>query len=61
MPIFSFTGYALTELFGKHDNNDKFINKRARLFKHKTCLKRGEKKKLLGRHNKDISLKTFAK
>ena len=25
------------------------------------CLKRVEKKKLLGRHNKDISLSTFAK
>ena len=38
-------------------NDDKFINKRVRLFIHQTMpLRRVEKKKLLGRHNKDIYL-----
>ena len=55
MPIFSFIGYNLTELFRKPEIDDKLINKRVRLFIHQTiCLKRAEKKKLLGRHNKVV-------
>ena len=34
--------------------DDKFINKRVRLFIHQTCLKRVEKRKSLGRHNNYI-------
>ena len=42
--------------------DDKFMNKRVRLFIHETCvLRRVEKKKLLGRPNKGISLNTIAK
>ena len=41
--------------------DDKFINKRVRPFIHQICLKRVEKKKLLRRHSKVISLNTFAK
>ena len=36
MPIFSFTGYTLTELFRNLTIDDKFINKRVRLFIHQT-------------------------
>ena len=55
MPIFSFIGHNLTELFRKPEIDDKLINKRVRLFIHQTiCLKRVEKKKLLGRHNKVV-------
>ena len=36
MPIFNFIGYNLTELFRKLDNDDKFINKRVRLFIRRT-------------------------
>ena len=36
MPIFSFIGYALTELFRKPDNDMKFINKQVRLCMHQT-------------------------
>ena len=50
MPIFSFIGYTLTELFRKPEIDHKFINKRVRLFIHQTMsLKSGEKKKILGR------------
>ena len=45
------------------DIDDKFVNERVRHFIHRrVTLKRVEKKKLLGRHSKDISLKiAFAK
>ena len=47
MSIFSFIGYTLTENL---TIDDKFKNKRVRLFIHQmTCLKLVEKKKLLGR------------
>ena len=57
MPNFSFIGYTLTD---NHLENltvdDKFINKRVRLFIHQAMyLKRVEKKKFLGCHNKSIS------
>ena len=52
MPIFSFIGYL------KIDN--KFIKNEFDILFIKRCQKT-EKKKLLGRHNKDIALKTFAK
>ena len=39
MPIFSFIGYTLTELFRKLKIDDKFINKRVRLFIHQTMYK----------------------
>ena len=36
--------------------DDKFINKRVRIFTHQTmCLKRAEKKTLLGRHTKVVT------
>ena len=61
MPIFSFIGHTPTELFVKTDNW-------RQIYKHNTLnnvsntsnnvsLKRVEKKKLLGRISKDISLK----
>ena len=56
MPIFSSIGYTLAELFRKPDIDDKFINKRVQLFIHQTMCLKIEKKKLLGRHNKDIFL-----
>ena len=43
------------ELFRKPTIDDKFINKRVRLFINRTmCLKRDGKKKLFVRHNKNI-------
>ena len=58
MPIFSFIPYTLTELFRK-PNNLRQIYKQASLtfYTSNMCLKRVEKKKLLGRHNKDILLR----
>ena len=60
MPIFSFS--PSRSYLENLTIDDKFINKPVRLFIHNTkCLKCVEKKKLLGRRNKDISLKTFVK
>ena len=63
MPIFSFLGYTLTQKFKKLTIDDKFINKRVRLFIHQTmCLKRVQEKKLLVPHNKVVKwLFTFKK
>ena len=42
--------------------DNKFINKRIWLFIHQTCVYNVfRRKELLGRHNKDISLNSFAK
>ena len=62
MSIFSFTGYTLTELFKKPDNWQQIYKQMSSTFyTSNMCLKCVEKKKLLGCHNKDISLNTFAK
>ena len=62
MPVFSFTGYTLTELFRKPDNWRQIYKQTSSAFyTSNMCLKRIEKKKLLGRHNKEISLNTFLK
>ena len=45
------------ELFGKTDKRWQYINKRVQIVIHRLCLKHVEKKKLLGRNNKDIFLK----
>ena len=57
MPIFSFIGTPWPSYLEKVTNGDEYINKRIRLFIHHACPKRVEKKKLLGRNNKNISLK----
>ena len=62
MPIFSFTGCTLTELFIKPDNRGQIYKQTSStfyqacvpLFTSNMSLKRVEKRKLLGRHNKDI-------
>ena len=61
MPIFSFIGYTLTELFRKLTIDDRFINKRLRLFIYQTMYLKRVEKKLLGRHSKGISLKQICK
>ena len=50
-------GKTLTELFGKTDKWRQYINKRVRFVIHRMCLKHVERKKLLARNNKYISLK----
>ena len=53
MPIFSFIGYTLTELFRKPDNLRQIYKQTSLTFIHQTMyLKRVEKKKILRRHNK---------
>ena len=53
MPIFNFIRDTLTELFKKLRIDNKFIDKKVRLFINQAmCLKPSEKKKL--RHNKNI-------
>ena len=42
MPIFSFIGYTLTELFRKLTINDKFINKRVLLYMHQKMCREGK-------------------
>ena len=55
MPIFSFTGYILTESFRKPDNWRRIYNQTSStFFTSNMCLKRVEKKQLLGRHNNYI-------
>ena len=50
MPIFSFIGYTLTELFGRPDNWRQIYKQKTLTYIYQTiCLKRAEKKKLLGR------------
>ena len=62
MPIFSFIGYTLMELFRKRDNSRQIYKQTSsNFYTSDVCLKRVEKKKLLGRHNKNISLNTFAR
>ena len=61
MPIFSFIGYTLTELFRKRTIDDRFISKRLRLFIYQTMYLKRVEKKLLGRHSKGISLKQICK
>ena len=62
MPIFSFIGYTITELFRKLDNWRQIYKQTGSTsYTSNICLERVEKKKILGRHNKDISLNTFAK
>ena len=62
MPVFSFTGYTSTELFRKPDKWRQIYKQTTSTFyTSNMCLKRVEKKKLLGRHNKEISLNTFFK
>ena len=64
MPYFNFVEYTPMELFRNPGNWQHFVKKGVWLFIHQTmCLsKRVEKKKVLGCHNKDISLKiAFAK
>ena len=62
MPVFSFTGYTLTELFRKPDNWQQIYKKTTSTFyTSNMCLKRVEKKKLVGHQNKEISLNTFFK
>ena len=57
MAIFSFTGYTLTELFRKPDNWRQIYKQKSSSFcTSNIFLKCIQKKKLLGRHNKDISL-----
>ena len=54
--------YTLTELFRKADKWRKIYKQTSSTFyTSNMCLQRVKKKKLLGRHNKDISLNTFAK
>ena len=58
MPIFSFLGYTLTELFRKWDKSQQIYKQNSSTLIHQAVsLKRVEKKKSLGRHNRDISLK----
>ena len=53
---------ALTELFRKPDNWWQIYKQTSSTFyASNMCLKRVEKEKLWGHHNKDISLNTFAK
>ena len=55
MPIFNFTGYILTESFRKPDNWRRIYNQTSStFFTSNMCLKRVEKKQLLGRHNNYI-------
>ena len=62
MTIFSFIGYTITELFRKLDNWRQIYKQTGSTsYTSNICLERVEKKKILGRHNKDISLNTFAK
>ena len=62
MPRFSFIGYTLTELFRKPDKWRQIYKQTTSTFyTSNMCLKRVEKKKLLGRHNKEIFLNTFFK
>ena len=62
MLTFSFTGYTLTELFRKSDNWRQIYKQTSSTFyASDMCLKRVEKKKILERLNKDISLNAFAK
>ena len=62
MPIFSFIGYTITELFRRLDNWRQIYKQTGSTsYTSNICLERVEKKKILGRHNKDISLNTFAK
>ena len=57
MAIFSFTGYTLTELFRKLGNWRQIYKQKSSSFcTSNIFLKCVQKKKLLGRHNKDISL-----
>ena len=50
------------ELFTEPDNWRQIYKQTSSIFYTlNMCLKRVEKKKLLGRHNKDISLNSFAK
>ena len=58
MPLFSFIGHTLTELSGKTGKSQQMYKQSSLTFyTSKVCLKRVEKKKLLGCNNKDISLK----
>ena len=62
MPIFRFIGYILMDLFRKPDNWQEIYKPKSSFFYASNIyLKRVQKKKLLGRHNKDISLNTLAK
>ena len=62
MPIFSFTGHTLTKLFRRPDNWQHIYKQTSSTFYTlNMCLKRVENKKLLGSHNKGVSLNTFAK
>ena len=59
MPVFSFIEYTLKELFRKTRNLRQICKQTSSTFytSNDVSLKRVEKKKLLGRHSKDISLK----
>ena len=57
MLIFSFVGTPWPGYLEKVTNGNKYINKRVRRFIHHACPKHVKKKKLLGRNNKNISLK----
>ena len=62
MQVFSFIWYTLTELFRKPDNwRQIYKQTNSTFYTSNMCLKRLEKKKFLGRHNKKISLNTFLK
>ena len=62
MPVFSFTGFNLMVLFRKPHNWQKIYKQTTSTFyTSNECLKRVEKKKLLGHQNKEISLNTFLK
>ena len=58
MPIFSFIGYTLTELFRKPDNWRQIYKQTSSTFNtsNDMSLKHVEKKQLLRRHNNNISL-----
>ena len=61
IPILSFIGYTLTELFRKHDNLRQIYKETSLYFctSNDVALKRVEKKKILRRHSKTISLKIY--
>ena len=55
MPILSFIGYTLTELFRKPNNGRQIYKQTSSTFYTSSmCLKRVEKKKILGRRNNYI-------